>query len=1164
MVQKMNSFRRNRIYNCAAVAVVASLSLCVGGAAAQQTAGPQARVVTAVRNDQLETLRGNVHPMARPANDRGAVPDQRPVTKIRMLLQRSAAQEAALQQLMAQQLDPKSPKFHAWLTPQEFGQQFGPADSDVEAVKNWLSSQGFTDLKVNNGKTLIEFNGTAGAIRNAFHTEMHWLSVTGEDHFANMQEPKIPAALGPVVAGVVGLHNFRPKPLLRRLGKFRRDMTTGQITPLFTYNDVNGTFYGVGPADFATIYNVPNNLTAVPPATVYDGTGQTIAIVGQSNINPQDVNDYRSIFGLPPYSSDCSTLPCLNVIVNGVDPGLVSGDEGESDLDVELSGAVAPKAEIIFVTTGFTQTDGLGGVDSSAEYIVDNNLAPVLSESYGVCESGLGTAGNQFYASMWQQAAAEGITVVVSSGDSGSAGCDDPNSETSVPSDGKSHLGVSGIASTPFNIAMGGTDFDQVGDQSKFWGPATANDPTTQLSALTYIPEITWNDSCAYSGLTGCSSATSTSQTLNIVAGSGGPSDCAVKSGSTCVSGYAKPSWQSNAITGMLTDGVRDIPDLSLFASDGGPVDATGKAINRSFYILCQEDQDITGDTGCSLTKFTSGSPCPTGTCNHDFQATGGTSAAAPTFAAIMALVNQKTGQRQGNANVTLYSLAKSEAFASCNSTMGPANSCVFNDVTKGNISVPCAGGAVNCSKTTAGGFGVLEVSGSPAYSTGLGYDLATGLGSVNVTNLISKWSTPALTNTSVTLSASPSPISGAVGTAFTLSGMVAKTGSTTPTGVVVFENAMTNLPAGNVPSGNFPPDPAILTSGGAYSMSTAFLPAGTYTLKAHYGGDTNYASADSPTVSVNLAKQASTVLVSFVNAAGSFVTSPQTVAYGSSYMLRVDVENAAGTPCQNAGTGAVAFICPTGTVSLLDGVNALNDFPNATNVANLNDRGFVEDQPIQLNVGAHTITATYSPAAGSSYTANPSNTLSITITQATTTTVLTPSGLTVASGGTLTLSAKVNTTSNSLQGPTGMVQFFSGSTSLGMATCAPTAANNTATPSVAAFCTASLPATISSLPPGFDLRPRNTPLVILAWAATLLAILSFIRGVQPAVRRRQYAYAGVIFVLIAAAIAGCGGGSSGGGGGGGGGSSRSLTAKYSGDTNYATSTSTAVTVTVQ
>jgi hypothetical protein len=1134
MVQKMSSFRRNRSY--AVMAALASMSLWIGGVAAGQTAVPQARIVAQVRNDQLVTLRGNVHPTARPANDRGLLPDQRPVTKMHILLQRSAAQESALQQLMAQQLDPSSPKFHAWLTPQEFGQQFGPADSDVQEVKGWLTSQGFTELKVNNGKTLIEFNGTAGAIRNAFHTEMHWVSVRGEDHFANMQEPKIPAALGPVAAGVVGLHNFHPKPLLKRLGKFRRNMKTGEIAPLFTFTDVNGTFYGVGPADFATIYNVPTG--------TFDGSGQSIAIVGQSNINLQDVRDFRLIFGLPTNDPQ--------IILNGADPGLVSGDEGESDLDVEWSGAVAPKAKIILVTTEFTDTDGLGGVESSAEYIVDNNVAPVLSESYGACEASLGTAKNQFYAALWQQAAAEGITVVVSAGDSGAADCDDPNSETSIPADGTSHLGVSGIASTPYDVAMGGTDFDQIGKQTTFWNTSNSSDGE-QLSAIGYIPETTWNDSCAATAaagnLTVCANATVTSTTspLDIVAGGGGPSSV-----------YAKPSWQSNAITGIPSDGARDTPDVSLFSSDGQ---------NKSFYVVCESDQDIPGDTGCNLTTFSS----ETGGPFHDFQAVGGTSAAAPTFAAIIALVNQKTGQRQGNANVTLYSLAKSEAFASCSSTLGPATTCVFNDVTSGNISVPCAGGAVNCSKTSSGGVGVLEttVAGviTPAYSTTLGYDLATGLGSVNVANLISKWSTPGLTSTSITLAASPSPISGAVGTPFTLSGTVAKTGSATPTGVVVFENA-SNLPAGNVPSSNFPPDPAILSSSGTYSVSTTFLPAGMYTLKAHYGGDTTYAPSDSTGISVNLSKQASTVLVSFVNAAGNLVTANQSVEYGSNYILRVDVENASGTPCQTATTGVVAFTCPTGTVSLLDNGQALKDFPNAqtsnaSNVANLNDRGFIEDRPIQLNVGSHTITASYVDAATSSYTSQAnSNALSVMITQATTTTAVTSSASSVTSGAGVTLTATVSSSSNSSAGPSGTVQFLNGSSNLGSAvTCTPAGSSGSGTSFVGASCTAKLSTTLSSLPPGMiDMRPRNTPFVVLAWLAALLAMLSFVRAMKPAARRRQYAFAGVVFVLFAAAaFAGCGGGSSSSGG-----SSRSITAKYSGDSNYAASTSPAVTITVQ
>lgn len=879
----MRFFRRNRAF-AAAVTMFCSM-LCLAAAGMGQTAGPQARISEAVQSDKVVTLWGNVHPMARPANDRGSLPDQQPVTRMHLLLQRSAEQEAALQKLMAQQLDPTSPKFHAWLTPQEFGQQFGPADSDVQAVKEWLTSQGFTDLKVNNGRTLIEFNGTAGQVRNAFRTEIHRLSVNGEEHFANMQEPKIPAALTPVVAGVVGLHNFHPKPLLKRFGKFRRNMLTGEITPLFTFTDVNGTFYAVGPADFAKIYNVPTG--------AFDGSGQSIAIVGQSNINIQDVRDFRTIFGLAANDPQ--------IIINGTDPGLVvSGDEGESDFDVEWAGAVAPGATIKLVATKSTNTSGVSGVDASAMYIVDTTpiVASILSDSYGACEASLGTAGNQFYAALWQQAAAEGITVIVSAGDSGSAGCDDPNTEASATRG----VGVSGLASTPYNVAMGGTDFDQAGNQGAFWNAAnTSTTPPVPASAKGYIPEVVWNDSCASSGLSGCATVTPKNPPncpSCIVAAGGGPS-----------ARYSKPSWQSTDITGMPKDSQRDLPDISLFAGDGQ---------NKSFYIACQSDQDIAGDTGCNLTTFTTSSPF------HDFQAAGGTSASAPTFAGIMALVNQKTGQRQGNVNFGLYAFAKSETFSNCNSSGGTSGSsgnttCVFNDITKGNNSVPCTGGSTNCSKTTSGGFGVLSSNGSPAYAAGTGYDLATGLGSINVKNLIGAWTT-----------------------------------------------------------------------------------------------------------------------------------------------------------------------------------------------------------------------------------------------QAQTATVVGSSVLSVTSGGSVTLTATVSSGSNSSQGPTGTVQFLSGGANLGAAaTCTPAGA----TSSVGASCTATLSTTLSALPPGIiDSRPRNAPFVVVVWLAVVLAMLSFTLAMKRAARRREYAYAGLAFFLIAAAIAGCGGGSSGGGGG----STRSITAKYSGDSNYAASTSSAITITIQ
>src|SRR5713101_5766776 len=295
---------------------------------AEQKSRVPARVTDTVDDTNRTMLRGNVHPMARAQFDRGAVADAQPLTRILLVLQRSAEQEAALRQLMEEQQSKSSPNYHAWLTPEDFGKKFGPADADVQAVTDWLNSHGFQNIKVAKGKTVVEFSGNVGQVRKAFGTEIRNFNVKGEDHFANVSDPEIPAALAPVVRGVVALHNFRPKPQVHSLGTFQRNAKTGEVRPAFTFTDVNGTFYAMGPADFATIYNIPAAAT---------GANQSIAIVGQSNINVQDVTDFRSIFGLPPYAPGQ-----LNVILNGPDPGLVSGDEGESDLDVEWAGAVAP------------------------------------------------------------------------------------------------------------------------------------------------------------------------------------------------------------------------------------------------------------------------------------------------------------------------------------------------------------------------------------------------------------------------------------------------------------------------------------------------------------------------------------------------------------------------------------------------------------------------------------------------------------------------------------------------------------------------------------------------------------------------------------------------------------------------------------------------------
>ena len=557
---------------------------------AQTTIVP-ARITQPVDPQRTLTLTGNTHPLARAEFDRGPISDAQPLHRMLLLLQRSPKQQLALQEFLDDQQNKQSPNYHNWLNPGQFGTQYGPSDSDIQSVTDWLLSQGLTQIKVGPGRTAIEFSGNVAQVRNAFHTEIHHYVIDGEDHMANASDPQIPVALAPVVAGVVSLHNFPIKSHVHRLGVFQRSQTTGAIKPLFTFPGCqSGSCYAVGPPDFAVIYNTAPLLNGTPKT---DGTGQSIAVIGDSNINVQDVADFRTIFGLT------QNFTTQNIILNGPDPG-INGNETEADLDIQWAGAVAPGASIKFVTSAPTETTA--GVDLSALYAVDNNAADILTESFGACEQGLGAAHNQFFNSVWQQASAQGITVILSAGDGGSAGCDNFGSQQTATRG----LAVSGLASTPFNTAVGGTDFDQSGRQSQFWNttPTTTTSPVP-ASALQYIPEVPWNDSCAQLGLTGCG-ASAPNGSLNIVAASGGASSI-----------YAKPSWQIG-IPGVPNDNRRDLPDVSLFAGNG---------LHGSFYIICQTDVSVT--TSCNLNAF-----------HYNFQGVGGTSASAPAFAGIMALVN--------------------------------------------------------------------------------------------------------------------------------------------------------------------------------------------------------------------------------------------------------------------------------------------------------------------------------------------------------------------------------------------------------------------------------------------------------------------------------------------------------------------------------------------
>jgi len=952
------------------------------------------RVLLDVDNDQRITLKGNVHPMATAQNDRGAIDDAQPIGRVLLLLQRSDEQQVALSSFMEQQQDKSSPNYHHWLAPSEFGTQYGIADGDIQAVTQWLAQQGFEINQIYSGKTVIEFSGTAAQMRTAFGADLHNYQLGGKTYVANSADPQIPAALAPVIAGIVSLNNFPRQSYARPLGQFRREKGQSIAKPLFTFPLPfgNGTFYGLGPGDFATIYN-----SAPLIAAANDGTGQTIAIVGETNINLQDVQNFRQLFGLP------NTFSAANIVLNGEDPGITSTDEeSEADLDVQWSGAAAPGATVKFVVSASTPASL--GIDLSALYIIEHNLAGVMSESYGACEAALGSAGNAFYNSLWEQAAAQGITVMLSSGDGGSAGCDNFNVQPAATVG----LAVSGFASTPFNVSVGGTDFDQMNQLSLYWNPT--NNPTTGTSVKGYIPEIPWNESCAQLGLAAC--PTAPSQYQNIVAGSGGPS-----------SKYSKPTWQMG-VAGMPNDSKRDLPDISLFASPG---------FNGTGYIICQEDRNLTGTKTCDLNTSGGG--------YLDFHIIGGTSASAPAFAGVMALVNQYEAShggspRQGNANYTLYALAKKPG-ASCTSAVGEAAGCVFNDVTHGNSgftgnvgtnSVPCKSGTVNCS-AKAGGVGVLvDTTNKEAWTTTAGYDMVTGLGTVNVQNLAQNWGSVSSVATTTTLMLTPTtgishgPAEN-VGVAIAV-----KPASGTATGIV---SLIANLPDGSTRGiDNF-----MLTSGAVTAAKTQSLPGGTYQVTAHYAGDGSNAPSDSAPVSVTVTPETSQtfiVIPTFDPQTSAQISgNADSVTYGGSYIIRMYVTDKTGTANPNGAPKSNCaqtnlLTCPAGTVTLTGNGN-----PVDAGTYNLNNAGYTRDIAPALQGGTYSLVATYS--GDSSFTGSTSAAHTFTVTPATTQ-INGPfinSANPALIGSQIVITARMTSTVFNGAAPGGTIAFFDGNTAL-------------------------------------------------------------------------------------------------------------------------------------
>jgi len=784
--------------------------------------------LSAGQTAQTVALQGYVHRLARPEFDRGPVDPALRFGTIRLEIVPTSSQQKELTRLLAEQQDRKSPNYHKWLTPEEWADRFGLSRNDVNKLTAWLKGQGFTNIHVARARNWIRFSGTAAQVQSAFGTEIHRFNVNGEMHVANATSPNIPRALAGIVTGVRGLDDFFLKP-----------KSHPRLLPY--YEGGAGFPELIAPGDIATMYDINALYTAG-----IDGTGQKLAVIGQTDIYGTDLNDFRSAFGLSTITCTSSSTDVITactdahfqyvpVLSGGTDPGAPAshGDLLEADIDIELAGAVAKGAQIIYVNAplifnGTTYVSG--GVDVAWHDAVDNNLAPVISLSYGNCEFFYPTsvAGSADETEL-QLANTLGITFVSSSGDGGAFECD--NQTTADPN----NLALAGIAvtypaSSPEVTAVGGTGIDfsnlpaETSLPSTYWNK-TNNTSNDGGSMIMPIPEIAWNDDaefgafCAANNTTYCQNNHITNaQTAQAVfniglsASGGGVSNCAtqIANNSSCGSGFPQPTWQNSLSIGQAS--ARYVPDVALLSSPNFPG-----------YIVCTDISALgSTTTGRTCANGISGalalSPPPI---------IGGTSAATPVFAGMVVLLNQflagPNAPGLGNINPTLYSLAAA-----------PSNN-YFHHVNTGTNDLFCKVGtptnlpvAYQCPGAGVFGFD------SATFDATTGYNLATGLGSVDLNNLATAWDA---TRTASSVALSPSATSVTTGASVTLTASVTPT---TAVGNVDFLNGGTAIGT-------------VALSSGVATFATTTLPVGANSITAQYNGDGVNKPATSTAVTVTV-----------------------------------------------------------------------------------------------------------------------------------------------------------------------------------------------------------------------------------------------------------------------------------------------------------------------
>ena len=1060
--------------------------------AAPQIAGP-------IVESNLQRLTGNPSPSLETSTDLGRVANDFPQDHILMMLNRGAAQQQALDRFTQEQYDPHSANFHKWLTPEQFGSLFGPSSKDIEFVTGWLTQHGFTVNRVAAGRTFIDFSGTAGQVAAAFHTEIHHYQHRGEQHFANASDPLIPAALASVVSGFRALNDFHPKGVAHKPTVARLDRATGKWSHMaqghFTTDYGAGTDYVVGPQDFAQIYNI----NQVWQQKII-GTGQTIGVIGDTDLAAGDIKNFRDQFGISALGPNGSVVVDHPPSTVCAAPNPASPDL-EGYIDAEWSGATAPDATIDFVTCA--DSGVTSGTDLAAGYIVQDathaKQDSVLNSSYGYCEQDPQSESNQFYVQLWQQAAAEGITVVVAAGDAGGAECDEPIRFTYV----NHGLGVSGEASTPFNIAAGGTDFSDVfsGTTANYW---SATNSSTLQSAKSYIPETAWNESC---GSALVLQSFNQQNGTSFTAGAGANGLCTYAStlpfnflliqptfirsggagGLSTVS--SRPGWQSG-VTGLPSGTARALPDISMFASSGL---YWGHSL-----IFCYSGNGQGCDFSDATTVFA--------------DTDGGTSFVAPAFSGIMALINQKTGDRQGQANNILYPLA-GQQFITSNSTTQPnlatcaaylgtgvLPACYFHDVSgtpnpdpatqkqtpflTATTSVPCTGSATsagvftdtstdpasnyeNCYgyqitvtgsgsslTTTPNYYGVLstaDTATAPAFAATPGYDLATGLGTPNVYALVNapQWSPLSITTTTLP------PGTVGVGYSQTLSA----TGRIAPY-------------TWSVTTGSLPAGLSLASTTGVISGTPTSAGTSTFTVQVADAESTPVTATASFTLTVapGASKVASTTVLT---------SSAENVGVGAAVTFTAAV----------SGAGAV----PTGTVTFYNGTVSMGTGTLSNGVATL--------KTSFSTTGTFTITAVY--GGDTSFTGSTSQPLAETITSPGFTTTVNPTNLPIEFAGIGTVTVTVTPQG----GFTGPVNFSCGTL--------PKFFSCTFAPSSITLNASGAPVSNT-----LTINSAAVPATAMAaafWLPAFAALLAFGR------RKRRLAFFCICFACIAV-MGGCGG----------------------------------------